>query len=1509
MKRIINNKRGQIAIVIILLIAIGLIFYAAALNMGKVAQGKVIATISSNLGAALLVSYMASYGEQVFQEQLGGERKVCGYTGVFKALMIIVIMIIIIVVCIFTCGAGGAVLGVKASTIISAAVVGAVMAAVSLVIQLAVIEPAITAAWNDIIWENMSMVDAFMEQGVGTAIRNAVTDQTEIPDLLDIDMDGSFGLTDPTDPRTANDTVSRFAYYYLRRVKKAPLPPDLGSFMPCLCQMVFVDDQLCQEYGYEDNYDETTFPAPTVPGTDCLYETPPCEALGCSSPDWGFYDPLPCGITNNVWGMAGQPCCPANRLTDPNFPAMCDPCCQPQYVPSNLPDATTPDAKQWILCQDGTAVPPPAGPVSNPCDNTGPDLIPNSGDDSEPALIADPCCYLPAGDPDKCGDPTTCTVRSPYYNQFLGPSNDTPGNYPWVFDPHYEDANNNFVAPGTCPAWVFFRSCRERMGRDDEHKDYNVMTSNPNWHDSVGLCGGGGGQCPGTLPPDAPAGPGADFYIKDATGFYDSIHVLDEDNEAIYDPLYNPPIVTVKEEKLGIFPFFYKMQDWGIDLRGLNLTFNPADTPAERWDDYHCYWCDMTFPDPTGTTNPIRPECNNSPAKTVDPNIEELIMDENRLNLALDPSSAAANLSGGWCVDNHNLSLPAVPLKADNVTNLLGLGSPVFAVDGTCPIQSGGWRRGFDKYCAQEFPYERGCAKNLGYHNCEYITNVAGDLTPVPMDCICAPAPGDERSCNAFTGICTGDVALGTIDDFPDDELDQILIEFHEFFDWAVPMINRTESRLATKLRDWYSEAADWIEPACPNCTIVGDDDGCPDASCCNTGSDSDCPGSYTNKVREGKLHSWRRVFEKYDTVLYAWLMGDSYMDPLAGGGGVDDYAWCIPNNADPRYACAPMPMEILTGERTALGDFDTSTPDPGNPVEGDIYDILDCLFWNAEDTVMHPVLRWGAVELFPLTVSRPPHMPAGDDIDVVGNALKFRACHEACTPGSGLPVDMIDFFPCYNLPRSLDPAFCPLKPFNPPFGVSKWTACQATLIPNPPGPAMTYAEALSCATACGAVNFWDYPGYFDPSGIWYQPPQLDETTFACPDTNPDCPIYGPPPAAPGACKEPHSCVAGTCVCRQLNAASYTDAGSCDDPAFATQVAQIISDFGGVDTLGSCDPAGSFMPAVQNSETQAYNQVEKFKYRLWFLSNRVREAEYVYQTVHDPYVQLEAFLDNDTPYDLGGDGILGTDDENPNGIICDVCELPPEPEDNLFDSPSEGLVWQRAHLDRDANSSLPSTVIYVWEDPPLPTRTGLRHAVKVEARLPKRCNNACVATRWPYVKTESHTVERCYKLAATTGRVKVRTIRFDEERDSTSTMRFPDGTAIWQIMSRHPKAGSPSETALDGTMATCQPFMDEILRMYPWGDPSAGANSLGYSFMLDFVPTTTTPVCPAPPAPCPEEILYNQCWRAVHFNMLEFGVVSETCAQYYFAGGDAAGPEGFKMQFVPCDDAFLRGEN
>ena len=49
-----NATRGQVAIILLLVIGMGLVFYAASMNLGGLSQSKLMTTIASNVGASQL---------------------------------------------------------------------------------------------------------------------------------------------------------------------------------------------------------------------------------------------------------------------------------------------------------------------------------------------------------------------------------------------------------------------------------------------------------------------------------------------------------------------------------------------------------------------------------------------------------------------------------------------------------------------------------------------------------------------------------------------------------------------------------------------------------------------------------------------------------------------------------------------------------------------------------------------------------------------------------------------------------------------------------------------------------------------------------------------------------------------------------------------------------------------------------------------------------------------------------------------------------------------------------------------------------------------------------------------------------------------------------------------------------------------------------------------------------------------------------------------------------------
>ena len=54
---------------------------------------------------------------------------------------------------------------------------------------------------------------------------------------------------------------------------------------------------------------------------------------------------------------------------------------------------------------------------------------------------------------------------------------------------------------------------------------------------------------------------GTEFYVQDATNFY-------------IPPAYSP---TPPEPNKGIYPYFHKIKDWGVELDALDIASNPRE--------------------------------------------------------------------------------------------------------------------------------------------------------------------------------------------------------------------------------------------------------------------------------------------------------------------------------------------------------------------------------------------------------------------------------------------------------------------------------------------------------------------------------------------------------------------------------------------------------------------------------------------------------------------------------------------------------------------------------------------------------------------------------------------------------------------------------------------------------------------------------------------------------------------------------------------------------------------
>ncbi len=215
--------------------------------------------------------------------------------------------------------------------------------------------------------------------------------------------------------------------------------------------------------------------------------------------------------------------------------------------------------------------------------------------------------------------------------------------------------------------------------------------------------------------------------------------------------------------------------------------------------------------------------------------------------------------------------------------------------------------------------------------------------------------------------------------------------------------------------------------------------------------------------------------------------------------------------------------------------------------------------------------------------------------------------------------------------------------------------------------------------------------------------------------------------------------------------------------------------------------------------------------------------------------------------------------------------------------------------------SLTSFAIYGWQTTPPPgTTIGLWHIVRVDGRVPGRCDNNCgkdgkVEPDLPWIKTYTKIIgiRRCFSMGDAFdkyggcdstgeydemdkcfvgGKVKAQVTRFDE---SKKQMSFPNGFNFWRFIFSNPfvLGGVPNTAKLD---EDCLPFA---------GAPGA--------FMLNHPPSDSDDGGD-PDGP------YHRCWIRVN-ELLKHGVSSQACAEYYH---HKQNPKGFNLKFAPCSGAF-----
>ncbi|HNV24600.1 MAG TPA: hypothetical protein PKH98_06915, partial [Candidatus Omnitrophota bacterium] len=212
------------------------------------------------------------------------------------------------------------------------------------------------------------------------------------------------------------------------------------------------------------------------------------------------------------------------------------------------------------------------------------------------------------------------------------------------------------------------------------------------------------------------------------------------------------------------------------------------------------------------------------------------------------------------------------------------------------------------------------------------------------------------------------------------------------------------------------------------------------------------------------------------------------------------------------------------------------------------------------------------------------------------------------------------------------------------------------------------------------------------------------------------------------------------------------------------------------------------------------------------------------------------------------------------------------------------------------NPSVSNAIIYAWRDESSIPADRLIHIVRVDARIPTKCGpiggagncglpdangNFTSDPLWPNVKTYTKgflDATRCYQLDNTSGVVKMRVVRFDEPHALTSLL-FPNGLPIWQF--RQSRTTSPTMYSDIATIKTCFQTLNPS-SIIP-NVPEPYFHLYQNAFLMN------------------KESENYSCWQAAN-RLLEKGIVSETCAKYYFQNV-SGGPDkltGMGFNFVPC---------
>ncbi|MBU1996793.1 MAG: hypothetical protein KKF78_06530, partial [Candidatus Omnitrophica bacterium] len=1019
-----SDSKGQVAIILIIMTAVALIFYAVTLNLGRLSGAKTLTSMAAEKTASVLASQMASYAQKLVKENLKGSLQVCDKTSLFTAIISMIIVVIIAVIAIIlapvTSGGSAAVAGY----IIAFAIVAIILSIASVVMQATVVQPGITSMWNKIIGETMSLKNQFVESGVRTALQTVITDPGEVADVYDMDTDRNWGFTG----LVPNDMVSRFGFYYTQRLNRIQTPDgtEILAFIRAL------DDFMHGDCLYDALY-----------ASDCHADND-----GDGNPDlvdeaWGLSDPLFVNGVCTTVGAAHPACTVTPTLSEANF------CCAP--VGAVDPLSGTDVTLRPVCCDIGAGQCGESVSCGAPAQQVAPfsngnivngnqykwifDTGVENNYNNDPSVPNVTFCLQ--ADPNDC-----CGALSATCDQInLGVADVVWEDHPRNNEGSAGDdgADNPYYCPQDC-----YRSLREQIGRDDEHRLYR--------------------KNPGDRSLIVQVGDTNSFIEEDVTGFFEGYAPDGDDG------------------KKGVYPVFWRMANWGWDL---SIGASAAN---------NCFWDANPACVPAGPLEHPELEANRLSVVGLPRAPATLTYDTTWVVPSQAQNSAVAT--------DPPIAVDRIRIPNDVIAAAGACAQDAFD-DLVVNPALGFWKQGSDRFCSDgdvasdaEWPYFGNCDKSEGGVCAPCLcwelddlgnwiactTDDDGNGNVLTYDCPCCKMPceqldengvhlvvpagdpdnpadwtcdndwgdGDGSNQTVPADCACGDALAQPAANWPEDVLEDVYYGLSEFLRFGTTLLMKDKKSLINNFDSWYEDLAPWIEPLNP----PADRTSVP--ACYN------CYGTAANPT-EGILWQWLTALaEIRDRVD---LLRVSHVAQVGLGGLCGD-AWCVPMPGCATFAGAH--EEHDKEENT----FDSNV----NGVTGDIEDVAACLDYNINDQRILLAVDLADVdgdldfnEYLPVSI-----ITGGADPGVAtGNAQKFKGCWDYCNEANCefLPRSLVPGFDSIAFQASNDAVVLALENCRDTLGVS-------TLVPPAPDdPDMSVAD---CQTVCGSL----FPGGTDPYGL-----------------------------------------------------------------------------------------------------------------------------------------------------------------------------------------------------------------------------------------------------------------------------------------------------------------------------------------------------------------------------------------------------------------------------------------